>query len=47
MKKLKCYTCEKEIDATPFYELHKWSYDEYGTLMGTSEIYCNKRCLLQ
>ena len=47
MNEFKCERCGKEINATPYYELHEWSYDEYGSLMGTSEFYCDKRCLLE
>ena len=39
---IECDICKEEIVATPYYELHEWFRDEYGSLICTSDFYCNK-----
>ncbi|KKK55331.1 hypothetical protein LCGC14_3075630 [marine sediment metagenome] len=41
MNEFKCKLCDKKIDATPYFEVHEWSYNEHGELLGTSIFYCD------
>lgn len=45
MRKLICEYCKKEIDSTPYLELHEWTYSDHGELMCISEFYCDIKCL--
>ena len=42
---MNCSVCGKIINETPYLELHEWSYDDYGEMMGTRDYYCDNRCL--
>jgi len=41
MRENNCKVCNKEIDATPYYEVHEWRYDDHGSLTCTSDFYCD------
>ena len=40
MREFRCRKCLKEINETPFYEVHEWSYDDHGDLFALNDFYC-------